>query len=131
MRIRDRDGRRDYGYGHRGGVISGLMVIAVGILFLLDNLGFHLFFEQENWWAWLILVAAVGPVLGALERYRRVGSIDGGVLRALLSAAAIVMVAVIFLLDLPWDRWWPVFVIYGGLCMLVRDRRCGAGEVTR
>ena len=29
-----------------------------------------------------------------------------------------------FLLELSWRQWWPVFVIYGGLCMLTRGSRC-------
>ena len=113
--------------GYRKGVIPALLVIAFGVFFLLGNLGIHLaFFDREDWWAWLILLAALGPLSGALERYRTVGAVDGVVLHALLTAAAIVMVAAMFLLQLSWQQWWPVFVIYGGLCMLTRSWRRAA-----
>jgi hypothetical protein len=45
------------------------------------------------------------------------------VLRSLLTAAVIVMVALMFILELSWQRWWPLFVIYGGLWMLVGSSR--------
>ena len=118
--------RRD---GHRNEVIPALLVIAFGVFFLLGNLGIHLaFFDRGDWWAWLILLAALGPLSGALERYRTVGVVDGVVLHALLTAAAIVMVAAMFLLQLSWQQWWPVFVIYGGLCMLTRSWRRTADD---
>jgi drug/metabolite transporter (DMT)-like permease len=59
----------------------------------------------------------------AVDRYRSTGTVDGEVLRSLLTAAVIVMVALIFILGLSWQQWWPVFIIYGGLCMLLRDPR--------
>lgn len=104
-------------------IIPAVVVIAFGVYFLLGNFGYNLaFFELYNWWAWLILLAAVVPLAEALERFRAVGSVDGGVIHSLLTAAVVVMVALMFLLDLSWARWWPVFVIYGGLCMLVPRR---------
>ena len=122
MSMRHRDS--DHPYRRRHQVFPALIVIAFGAFFLLGNLGYDLdFFRQNNWWAWLILLAAVAPLLEAVQRFRDVGTIDGGVLHYLLSAAAIVMVALMFILSLSWQVWWPVFVIYGGLCMLVRNGR--------
>lgn len=119
---------RSYRYGDQ--VVPALLVIAVGVFFLLGNFGIDFpFFNFHNWWAWFILIAAIAPLSHALGRYRRVGVIDGPALHSLLSAAAIVMVALIFILELSWVRWWPIFVIYGGLCMLVRGRRNADGGV--
>ena len=115
-----RESRRAYRY--KGGVIPALLVIALGAFFLLGNLGIHgAFFDQKNWWAWLIMLAAIAPLSAAVQRYRNLGAVDGVVLHSLFTAAAIVMVAAMFLLELSWQQWWPVFVIYGGLCMLVRN----------
>lgn len=109
-------------YRHR--VIPALLVIAVGTCFLLGNLGVDFaLFDQANWWAWFILIGAAWPLFDAVDRYRGTGTVDGEVLRSLLTAAVIVMVALIFILELSWQRWWPVFIIYGGLCMLARDPR--------
>ena len=129
MSIREARRARWYRGGYRNGVIPALLVIAFGVFFLLGNLGIHLaFFDRQDWWAWLILLAALGPLSGAVERYRVVGAIDGVVMHALLTAAAIVMVAVMFILQLSWQQWWPVFVIYGGLCMLTRSWRRTADD---
>jgi 1,4-dihydroxy-2-naphthoate octaprenyltransferase len=129
MSIRQTGRASWYRDGYRKGMIPALLVIAFGVFFLLGNLGIHAaFFEQDNWWAWLILLGALGPLSGAVERYRIVGAVDGEVLHALLAAAAIVMVAVMFILQLSWQQWWPVFVIYGGLCMLTRSWRHAADD---
>ena len=117
-----RESRRAYRY--KNGVVPALLVIALGAFFLLDNLGIHVaFLDRQNWWAWLILLAALAPLSDAVQRYRSLGAVDGAVLHSLLTAAAIVMVAMMFLLELSWRQWWPAFVIYGGLCMLVRNWR--------
>lgn len=108
-----------------------LPVIALGIFFLLGNLGIDLpLFNNANWWAWFILLGAAWPLYDAIERYRADGAINGEVLHSLFAATAIVMVALMFILSLSWQVWWPLFVIYGGLSMLVggprrhwRDRR--------
>ena len=109
-------------------LVPALVVIGIGVFFLLDNFGFDFpFLNVQNWWAWFILLAALSPLSHALRRYRRVGTLDNVVWHSLLSATAIVMVALIFILGLSWARWWPVFVIYGGLSMLVRESRRGRG----
>ncbi len=103
-------------------VVAALSVIAIGAFFLLGNLGAHWgFLYLQNWWAWLIMAGAVAPLSMAVQRYRERGVVDGEVLHFVLNGAIVVMVALIFLLQLSWGQWWPVFVIYGGLCMLVRS----------
>jgi drug/metabolite transporter (DMT)-like permease len=122
-----RESRRGFRSG--GSVIPALLVIAVGAIFLLDNLGIHMaFFHRQNWWAWLILFGAIAPLSAAVQRYRTLGTVDGAVLHSLLNAAAVVTVALIFLLQLSWGQWWPVFVIYGGLCMLARNWKVPADD---
>jgi hypothetical protein len=109
---------------HHDRIVPAVLVIAVGVIFLCGNLGVDIpFLDRANWWAWLILAAAAWPLVEAVERYRAVGAVDGAVWHALLNSALIAMVALVFILQLPWRQWWPVFVIYGGLCMLVRDPR--------
>ena len=103
---------------------TGGVVILVGVLFLLRNFGVRLpFMEMHNWWALFILLGAV-PSLGmAFGRFQKTGRVDLIVLHSLLSAACIILVAVFFLFDLDWGRWWPLFVIYGGLWMLLGGRK--------
>jgi len=112
-------------------IVPALVVIAIGAFFLLGNLGVHWgFLYLQNWWAWLIMVGAIGPASMAMQRYRARGTVDGEVLHYVLNAAIIVMVALIFLLQLSWGQWWPVFVIYGGLCMLVRHWKDTANDTS-
>jgi hypothetical protein len=105
-------------------IIPALLVVGVGVIFLCGNLGVQLpFLDWANWWAWFILIGAAWPLSEAWERYRAVGAVDGVVAQSLLNALVIAMVATIFILDLSWAKWWPLFVIYGGLCMLVHGPR--------
>lgn len=111
-------------------VIPAVLVIAVGVIFLCITLGVPLpFLDWTNWWAWFILIGAAWPLSEAWERYRIAGTLDGEVWHSLLHALAVVMVAMVFILSLSWAKWWPLFVIYGGLSMLVpgsrRSRRAG------
>lgn len=108
------------GYRSWSGLAAGVAVIIVGLLFLMNNFGVRLGFEgYHNWWALFILVGAAGPLGYAVQRYRSKGKLDNTVLSSLLSAVSIIIVALIFLLDLSWDLWWPLFIIIGGCWMLL------------
>lgn len=114
-------------YRHWGGATTGLVVIAIGVGFLLWNFDIRLpFMRHHNWWALFILIGAVGPLSYAVHRYREKQKFDGVVLHSLVSAAAIVVAALMFLLNLDWSLWWPVFIIIGGLYMLANHWRRGA-----
>lgn len=105
-------------------VASGLVVVLVGVLFLLRNFGIRLpFMALHNWWALFILLGAVPSLAVAFQRFHRTSQVDRLVLHSLLSAAAVILVAIFFLLDLDWSLWWPLFVIYGGLWVLLGGRR--------
>lgn len=96
----------------------GIAIVAIGAILLARNLGIDLFFlDFDNWWAIFILLAAIGPLQQAFVAYRRDG-FNNAVANSLVSAGTIIFVALIFLLDLAFTVWWPVFVIIGGLYML-------------
>lgn len=119
----------NHGTGHRhwSGITAGLVIIAIGVFFLFYNFGMRLpFMQNHSWWAIFILIAALVPLAQAFAYYRARGQVDGSVLHSLTSAAAIVTVALIFLFDLRWDRWWPLFVIYGGLWTIFKRTPGGA-----
>lgn len=108
-------------------IVPAAIVIGIGVLFLLNNLGYPLwFFFHGNWWALLILLGAIPSCTRAYERYRALGKLDATGVHALLTGAAVVLVAVMFLAGLDWMVWWPLFVILGGLFTLVpRPHRNG------
>jgi hypothetical protein len=111
-------------YGWWGGLACGLAVILVGVVFLLRNLGIPLpFLGMHNWWALFIVVGAVPMLAQAADSYRKSGRVDQAVLHSLLSGLVVLLVAAFFLLDLEWDLWWPLFVIYGGLWVMLGSRK--------
>ena len=112
---------------HGSRILPAVSMIALGAIFLCITLGVRFpFLDRENWWAWFMLTGTAWPLSEAWARYRTVGRVDGEVCHFLLHVLAIVMLAMIFILGLSWAKWWPLFVICGGLCMLVREprRRC-------
>ncbi|HJR10886.1 MAG TPA: hypothetical protein VJ823_05685 [Rhodanobacteraceae bacterium] len=105
-------------------LFPAVAIIAIGVLFLANNLGYNLgWFDHGNWWAVIILLAAFAPLTRAWEVYQARGRIDAEAAYCLLCAASIVLVACMFLLRLDWGTWWPLFVILGGLYTLVPYRR--------
>jgi len=101
----------------------GLAIIVIGGLLLARNLGFELFFlDFHNWWAFFILLAAIGPLQQAFSFYRKEG-MGAAVANSLVSAGTIVFIALLFLLDLSFWTWWPIFVIIGGLYMMTSRSR--------
>lgn len=113
-------------------IFPAAAIIAIGVLFLLNNLGVSLgLFTHGNWWAVIILVGAIGPLSRAYELYRARGRFDAEVGHSVLAGAAVALVATMFLLGLDWSVWWPLFVILGGLFSLVRRPygfRCRDGD---
>lgn len=107
-------------------LFPAVAIIAIGLLLLTNNLGYDLaFLDHHNWWAVIILLAALAPLTHAFERYRTNGRIDAEAAYSLLGAVAVVLVGVLFLFDLAWGTWWPLFVILGGLYTLLPYRpRC-------
>lgn len=96
----------------------GLAVAVIGGLLLARNLGYELFFLQyHNWWAFFILLAAIGPLQQAYSFYHKNG-FGAPVVNSLVSAGAIVFISLIFLLDLSFSTWWPIFVIIAGLYLM-------------
>ena len=101
----------------------GLAIVAIGGLLLARNLGFELFFlDFHNWWAFFILLAAIGPLQQAVSLYRKEG-MGAAVANSLVSAGAIIFIALMFLLDMSFGVWWPVFVMIGGLYMMTSRSR--------
>ncbi len=103
------------------GMVPALIVIAIGVFFLAHNLGIRIPLVRD-WWAWLIMIVAVVPLSQAVRGYRTRGGWDAWVLRDLLNAALLVVVALMFLLHLEFAVWWPVFVIFGGFYMFTGRR---------
>jgi peptidoglycan/LPS O-acetylase OafA/YrhL len=99
--------------------IVGLILIVLGTMFLMNNLGtFNI--PIKNWWALFILIPAVGSFDTALRAYRRAGNrLDRVARSSLLVGLVLTFVTVMFLLDLSWSFFGPVLLILAGIGLVL------------
>ena len=98
------------------GVTGGIILIALGLVFLLQQWGR---FDLQNWWAIFILIPAFGSLASTYAIYEHSGRINRAVVGNFFGAMMILTVALIFLFNLSWAVFWPVFIILPGLSMFL------------
>lgn len=102
-----------------GGITLGVILVGIGVIFLLQNLGWFYF---NNWWALFILLGTAGAWGNAWKLYQKNGQrITKGVVGAFMGGIFPLIVALIFLFDLNWGDVWPVFLIAAGIAVLARS----------
>jgi predicted membrane protein len=99
-----------------GGLVVGLIITIIGVLFLLQNLGIRFFDNVWDFWPVILIVLGVSR---ASTAYGWGGRVWGGIL---------IVVGGIFLLEnlfnLPFLRWsnlWPLILMVVGVGMLARN----------
>jgi hypothetical protein len=108
-----RAGRWSRGYG---GWLGGAVLILLGAVFLLQNLGLA---YPANWWALFILIPALGAFGAAWNMYQQTGQLGASARGALIGGALLTLVAAVFLFNLNWGLVVPVLLILAGIAMLV------------
>jgi drug/metabolite transporter (DMT)-like permease len=107
---------------HRGGWVAAAVLIVVGVVFLVKNLGWS-DWSFDNWWALFILIPALGSFGNAWSSFAAAGRrFDAATGRSVVFGLLFVAITVIFLLD-AWDKAWPVILIIIGLGMVFGWRR--------
>ena len=108
--------------GRDRGWVVALILIAIGVILLLENLGFV---APPNWWAVLLLIPAAGGFASAWRTYNREGRPTVASAGPFIGGVALVVLAIIFLLDLKmnWDLIGPIALILLGLGLLARTYR--------
>ncbi len=107
---------------HSGNWIVALVLIAIGAIFLLQNLGIVNVFFIHNWWALFILLGTAGAWGTAWRIYQNNGRrVNGQVTGAFIGGLFPLAVALIFLFNLNWGSIWPIFLIIAGLAVLARN----------
>ncbi|MBE3088372.1 MAG: hypothetical protein IMZ71_04590 [Chloroflexi bacterium] len=110
-------GNATYRHRHGGsGWIWGLGLLALGVIFLLQNLGI---FTLNNWWAIFILIPAVGAfatMVSSIQEHGRFTSAAGG---SLIGGLLMTFVALIFFFNWDWSKVWPFFLIIIGIGALL------------
>jgi hypothetical protein len=104
--------------GHNGShnhAVIGAIILVIGILFLLRNLGIFLFTSIWHFWPAILIIIGIAKIFESRD-FRRV-----------LSGVIIAVVGAIFLANnlgyISWGVWrllWPVLVIGFGLIMVLR-----------
>ena len=98
------------------GWMAGGALILLGIIFMAQNLGA---FYLRNWWALFILIPAIGSFAAAWNSYQANGRLTAAGRGSLVGGGVLVMIAAAFLFSLDFGLLWPVFLIVGGLVVLL------------
>lgn len=105
-------------------LIWGFFLIAVGALLLAVNLGVSLPHGVWNYWPFLLIVMGAAKMI-----FTRDGAICGDGLWLLLGGLY-GWISIWHVWGLTWGTAWPIFVIAGGLSVLLKpvlDRRAPRG----
>jgi len=105
------------GHGWGGFPLGGIVIIAVGVIFLLGNFGFHL---PPHWWAVLLLIPAVGLLVTAIRFYRVDNSFNGRAMGPAIGGVILLAMALAIFFGLNWGLFWPIVLIAVGAAIVAR-----------
>ncbi len=111
--------------GHSGSVWGALILIGLGVIFLLQQMGR---FDLTNWWALFILIPVVGAFGAALRITRAAGRPTYAAWRAFYGGLFPLLVAIIFLFNLSWAIYWTLFLILPGIGVLISGLTSWGGQ---
>ena len=93
-----------------------VILIVLGLILLAQQFGD---FSFDNWWALFILIPVFSAFASAIAIWRRAGRFTFAVWSAFYGGLFPLLVAVIFLFNLDWEDYWPLFIILGGFGMMM------------
>jgi drug/metabolite transporter (DMT)-like permease len=118
---RDSGGGRSDDQAHGpGALIAAVILIAIGVVFLFQHLGYTI---PGNWWSLFLLIPAIASLATAWRIYERNGRrYTPAMTGSLIAAAVLIALTAIFLfgIDVNWGLVWPVILIVLGLAALAR-----------
>lgn len=97
-----------------GQVVVGLLVVAMGVLFLLDNLGYVGLRHALSFWPVAFIVAGASMLVSQEERN---GHISG---LLLIGVGLLLLLEHMGFIYLSWNMVWPVLLILAGGLILFR-----------
>jgi hypothetical protein len=105
--------------------VLAVVLIVIGVVFLIKNMGWvGDNWSFNNWWALFILIPAVGSFGNAWSSYVSAGRhLTASAGRSLMFGVLFVAITVIFLLELDWDKVWPIILIIIGLGLVLGWRK--------
>jgi len=107
------------GMSGRGTWIVGAILVLLGGVFLLQNLGVTgIYFS--NWWALFILIPAFGALERGLHSFREAGNqLTAGARGSFFTGFILLLVTIIFLFNLNWTYVGPIVLVLAGLGILL------------
>ncbi len=109
----ERDARRMM----RGTPVGGIVIIAIGVIFLLGNFGVRV---PAHWWAVFLLIPAVGLLVTAILFYRVDGALTGRAMGPLVGGILLLAMALAIFFGLNWGLFWPIVLIAVGAAIIAR-----------
>jgi hypothetical protein len=99
------------------GWVGGAILILLGLIFLFQNFGALRF---ANWWALFILIPAIGSFASAWNSYQSSGGhLTAAARGSLIGGFVLVLITLAFLFSVNVSIYWPIFLVLGGLALLV------------
>jgi hypothetical protein len=110
-----RDERHEMNWGAGGSWVWGLILVALGVLFLLRNFGVPI---PENWWAVFLILPGLGVLWAAWRMYQHEGRVTGSATGTAIVGAILIVFGVSFLAGFDWGVLWPVILIALGISVV-------------
>lgn len=115
QRLQERREARAHRVG--GAWIGGVMLIALGTIFLLDNLKI---FSFGNWWALFFMLPALGSFASAWQTYQSEGNrLTASARGSLVVGLVFTALTAFFLFDINLTILGPALIILVGLWLVV------------
>jgi hypothetical protein len=95
--------------------LGGAILILLGVVFLLQNLGIPFL---ENWWALFILIPAFWFFSGTWSSYQHNGRLTRGAGFSLAWGVLLTILSLVFLFNLDLGLYWPLLLIAAGVILL-------------
>lgn len=113
-----RQARRQRRAESRGDWVIGAILIVLGGLFLMQNMGtFRI--PISNWWALFILIPAFAAFERAWRMYRDMGNqMTSQMSGPVLTGIVLTLLTLGFLINIGWTYFGPILIILVGLGML-------------
>lgn len=103
------------GRHHGGAWVGGAILIAVGVVFLLSDMGYSL---PANWWAIFILIPAVAALVRAWRIWQGVDGPSDALWGPLVSGIILAVISVALFFGVDLGAIWPILLILLGVVVI-------------